>query len=50
MPLHRRAGRRTLRRDLAELEAMDPIAVESGLIRAKLEIMDQFTAWTAPFG
>ena len=48
--IHRRVGSRTLRRDLRELEDMDLIVVESGMIRARLEVMDQFTAWPEPFG
>lgn len=48
--IHRRVGSRTLRRDLRELEDLDLIVVESGTIRAQLEIMDQFTAWPEPFG
>ncbi|MDE2701840.1 MAG: Fic family protein [Chloroflexota bacterium] len=48
--IHRHVGSRTLRRDLRELEDMDLIVVESGIVRAQLEIMDQFTAWPEPFG
>lgn len=48
--IHRRVGSRTLRRDLRELEDMDLIVVESGIVRAQLEIMDQFRAWPEPFG
>lgn len=48
--IHRSVGSRTLRRDLRELEDWDLIVVESGMIRAQLEIMDQFTAWPEPFG
>lgn len=48
--IHRRVGSRTLRRDLRELEDLDLIVLDSGMIRARLEIMDQFTAWPTPFG
>jgi Fic family protein len=48
--VHRRVGPRTLRRDLRELEDLDLIVMESGMIRAQLEVMDQFTARPAPFG
>lgn len=48
--IHRRVGSRTLRRDLRELEDLDLIVVESGMVRAQLEAMDQFTAWPEPFG
>ena len=48
--IHRRVGSRTLRRDIGELQDMGLIVVNSGIIRARLEIMDQFTAWPEPFG
>ena len=35
---------RTIYRDVALLESLDLIVVEDGIIRAKSEVMDQFTA------